>query len=58
MTIFLDGGPICAPDMTVDRLCNLIARKDRCFIPAERMREYLVQGNEGTLADLAAFRDS
>lgn len=58
MTILLDEGQICAPDMAIDRLCDLITRKDRCFIPAERMREYLLEGNEAALADLAAFRDS
>ena len=59
MTTLLNEGQICAePDTVIDRLCSLISRKDRCFIPAERMQQYLSEGLEEPLGDALAFQDS
>lgn len=59
MTTLLNEGQICAePDTAIDRLCSLISRKDRCFIPAERMQQYLSEGSAEPLGDASAFQDS
>lgn len=58
MTTILDQGQICAdPDQAIDRLCNVISRKDRCFISAERMQQYLSDG-AAPLDDVLAFQES
>src|SRR5471032_2859066 len=58
MSILLDEGQICVQDTAIDQLCNLITRKDRHFIPAERMKQYLADGSLEPMSDLRAFQDS
>jgi hypothetical protein len=59
MTTTLGQGQICAdPVNAIDRLCTVISQKDRCFIPAERMQQYLSAGATAPLDDVLAFQDS
>ncbi|UOA06980.1 2OG-Fe dioxygenase family protein [Methylobacter sp. S3L5C] len=59
MTTLLNEGRIFAePDTIINRLCSLISRKDRCFIPAERVQQYLSEGSAEPLNDALAFQDS
>lgn len=59
MQTLLDAGKIyAAQDTAIDRLCSQIARKDFCFIPAERMKQYLHEESSQPLDDVQAFQDS
>lgn len=59
MTTLLNEARIYTePDKAIDRLCSLISRKDRCFIPAERMQQYLAEVSAGPLDDVSAFQES
>lgn len=59
MQTLLDEGMIYAEqDTEIDRLCSLITRKDFCFIPAERMKQYLLEESPRPLDDVQAFQDS
>jgi len=42
----------------VEELCSLMARKDFCYLPAERVSALLRQQEENALLDWRAFRDS
>jgi hypothetical protein len=59
MQTLLDEGRIfAAQDTAIDRLCSQITRKDFCFIPSERMMQYLYEESSKPLDDVQAFQDS
>ena len=59
MNALLNEGPIVKnKDTGIDHLCNFIARKDFCHIPAEKMLRYILDDSPQALDDLQAFKNS
>lgn len=57
-TLLNEGRIYAEQDTEIDRLCSLITRKDFCFIPAGRMKQYLREVSPHLLDDVQAFQDS
>lgn len=59
MTTLLDEGRFnTVQETAIDQLCNVITRKDFCFIPAERMKQYLREDCVNSLDDMQEFQRS